>query len=129
MVNKLVEIGILFDFYGKLLSDTQYASIKLYYILDLSLAEIGEELSITRQGVFDAIKRGEQKLYDYEENLQLVDKFTSNHNNIRKIINLSKEIIEDIDTIKDLSIKENIKDKVFFIEKISNNILNNNQEV
>lgn len=129
MVNKLVEIGILFDFYGKLLSDTQYASIKLYYILDLSLAEIGEELSITRQGVFDAIKRGEQKLYDYEENLQLVDKFTSNHNNIREIINLSKEIIEDIDTIKDLSIKENIKDKVLFIEKISNNILNNNQEV
>ncbi len=129
MVNKLVEIGILFDFYGKLLSDTQYASIKLYYILDLSLAEIGEELSITRQGVFDAIKRGEQKLYDYEENLQLVDKFTSNHNNIREIINLSKEIIEDIDIIKDLSIKENIKDKVLFIEKISNNILNNNQEV
>lgn len=129
MVNKLVEIGILFDFYGKLLSDTQYASIKLYYILDLSLAEIGEELSITRQGVFDAIKRGEQKLYDYEENLQLVDKFTSNHNNIREIINLSKEIIEDIDTIKDLSIKENIKYKVLFIEKISNNILNNNQEV
>lgn len=54
---KIVEIGMLFDFYGKLLSEKQYQVVELYYIHDLSLTEIGEELSITRQGVFDTLKR------------------------------------------------------------------------
>lgn len=123
MAEKLVEIGILFDFYGKLLSDTQYFSIKLYYIYDLSFAEIGEELDITRQGVFDAVKRGEQKLYDYEEKLKLVAKFHSNHEDIKKIISFSKEIIENINSNEDVNKK--IKNKALLIEEISNNILKN----
>lgn len=129
MVEKLVEVGRLFDFYGRLLSDTQYSSIKLYYIYDLSLAEIGEELNITRQGVFDAIKRGEQKLYNYEKKLKLVGKFESNHENIKEIIDYSKEIIEELKNIKDVNISENIKDKALSIEKISNDILTSNKEV
>ena len=52
MVEKIVEIGILFDFYGKLLSKSQYQIIEFYYIHDLSLGEIAEELGISRQGVY-----------------------------------------------------------------------------
>ena len=95
MVKKLVEIGILFDFYGKLLSERQYTSIELYYIHDLSLTEIGEELNISRQGVYDTLKRAEQKLYEYESTLGLVNKFNYKIREIDKIIKIAKEIEEE----------------------------------
>ncbi|CCQ97462.1 conserved hypothetical protein [[Clostridium] ultunense Esp] len=47
MFERIVEVGILFDFYGKLLSERQFTAIELYYVHDLSLAEIGEELGIS----------------------------------------------------------------------------------
>ena len=129
MVEKLVEIGTLFEFYGKLLSDRQYATIELYYIHDLSLAEIGEELNITRQGVFDNLKRGEQKLYECEEKLKLVKKFHINHENIREIIRLTDETIKNLDLVEDKNSKEYTKSKVLLIKKISKDILDNNQGV
>lgn len=93
-MEKLVEIGMLFDFYGKLLSEKQYQAVELYYIYDLSLAEIGEEMNITRQGVFDTLKRSEQKLYHYEEILGLIKKFNKSHDAIRKILDISIELEE-----------------------------------
>src|SRR5690625_1883045 len=92
MVEKLVEVGILFYFYGKLLSKRQYLVVDLFYIHDLSLAEIGEELGITRQGVYDALKRAEIKLYQYEDRLGLVNKFRNNHNQMEEILKITEEI-------------------------------------
>ena len=92
MVEKLVEIGGLFDFYGKLLTEKQYLVIKLYYLEDLSLGEIGDEINVTRQGIFDLLKRAEQNLYEYEEKLALVHKFHSNHENIKSIMEISREL-------------------------------------
>ncbi len=129
MDEKLVEIGILFDFYGGLLTERQYSAIKLYYIHDLSLAEIGEELNITRQGVFDTLKRGEQKLYKFETKLNLVRKFHSNNASIKKIIDYSQAIIECLNNVENIDKSEDIKNKAIFIKKISNDILNNNQGV
>ena len=125
MVEKLVEIGSLFDFYGKLLSEKQYFVIELYYINDLSLAEIGDELSVTRQGVFDLLKRAEQNLYKYEEKLGLVNKFYSKHSNIKKIISISEEIL---DIVKNVDHNE-IEEKAMMINNISKKILNDSQEV
>lgn len=92
IMEKLVEVGILFDFYGNLLSERQYQAIEYYYVEDLSLSEIGEELHITRQGVFDTLRRAEEKLYHYEEILGLVKKFNNNQDKIREIREISKEI-------------------------------------
>ncbi len=103
MVKKLVEIGILFDFYGKLLSESQYDIVELYYIHDLSLTEIGEELGISRQAVYDTLKRAEHKLYEYEDILGLVSKFNSSNRDIKKIANIIDEIereSKDIDNKK-----------------------------
>ena len=125
MVEKLVEIGVLFDFYGKLLTEKQYLVIKLYYLEDLSLGEIGNEIDVTRQGIFDLLKRAEQNLYKYEENLGLVNKFNSNHDNIKNIINISKEL-------EIIGKKENhhgIREKAMAIKKIGKLILNEDQEV
>lgn len=125
MVEKLVEIGILYDFYGKLLSERQYSAIELYYIHDLSLAEIGEELNITRQGVFDTLKRAENKLYEYEDVLGLVNKFNSRHNNIQEILKINKEIHE----ISLISNNIQIQEKSRKVLELGNKILDNSREV
>ncbi len=125
MVEKLVEIGILFDFYGKLLSEKQYLVVELYYIHDLSLAEIGDEFNVTRQGVFDLLRRAEQKLYQHEENLGLVKKFYSSHEDIKTIIKISEEIME-LSIAKD---NDEIKEKAMTINEIGRKILDNSREV
>ena len=89
MMEKLVEIGGLFDFYGKLLTEKQYLAIQLYYLEDLSLAEIGDEMNVSRQGIFDLLKRAEQNLYEYEDKLGLVNKFEFSCKNIKDIMKIS----------------------------------------
>ncbi|HLV09584.1 MAG TPA: YlxM family DNA-binding protein [Halanaerobiales bacterium] len=71
MINKTVEIALLFDFYGNLLTEKQQQIIRLYYYEDLSLGEIAESLEISRQGVFDHLQRSEKLLKDYEGKLGL----------------------------------------------------------
>ncbi len=82
------EIAMLLDFYGELLTEKQAKAMELYYNEDLSLAEIAEPLSISRQGVRDSIKRGEKQLIDLENTLGLAKRF--------------KEIELDIDNIKEM---------------------------
>ena len=74
------------------LSERQYTAIELYYIHDLSLAEIGEELNISRQSVYDTLKRAEENLYEYEETLGLVKKFNFSIEEIDKIYGIINEI-------------------------------------
>ncbi len=125
MVEKLVEIGILFDFYGKLLSDKQYTAIELYYIHDLSLAEIGEELGISRQGVYDTLKRAEQKLYEYEEILGLIKKFRNN----RKEIMMIEELVVEIENESKIINSEKILKEALAIKSLVRKIIYDSQEV
>ena len=71
-LDKNVEICLLLDFYGNLLTDRQREIMTLYYEDNLSLAEAAEELNISKQGVADSIKRSEKILYETEEKLQLL---------------------------------------------------------
>lgn len=59
--------SLLLDFYGQLLTEKQRDALDMYYNLDLSLGEIAEEIGVTRQGVRDAIKKGEERLLGLEE--------------------------------------------------------------
>ncbi len=74
-MDKNFKITILMDFYGQLLTKKQQDALYYYYNEDLSLSEIGEVLSISRQGAHDFIKRGEKQLMEYEEALGLVERF------------------------------------------------------
>ncbi len=125
MVDKLVEIGILFDFYGKLLSDSQYEIIELYYIHDLSLAEIGEELGISRQAVYDTLKRAEHKLYEYEDILGLVNKFKFNKKEISKIALIIDEIEKESKNIDNDKIIKKAKE----LKEIIRRLIDDSQEV
>jgi len=69
MESKRILISSLLDIYGSLRKDGQRDVLDLYYNDDLSLSEIGEDTGITRQGVRDALKKGEVKLLEFEEKL------------------------------------------------------------
>lgn len=74
-MEKKVEEQYLFDFYGELLTQKQKQILGYYYDEDYSLAEIAEVMSVTRQGIFDVIKRSKAMMEVYEEKLGLIDKF------------------------------------------------------
>ena len=74
-MDKKVEISILCQLYGKLLTNKQFLFIDDYYNNDLSLSEIAENNNITRQAVRDNIKKGEKKLFEYEEKLEFMKKY------------------------------------------------------
>ena len=68
---------MLFDFYGELLTEKQREYFDLHYNADLSLAEIAERTGISRQGVWDNIRRADAALRDTEARLGLVQRFAA----------------------------------------------------
>ena len=107
-MDKHIEISMLVDIYGKLLTKKQYDVINDYYNNDLSLSEIAENNNISRQGVRDLIKKGENKLFEYEEKLNIMKKTQINEQAIQNVLaELSK-------------ISENSSDKK--VEKILNEV-------
>lgn len=70
---KTNRINMLFDFYATLLTDKQRQVLEYYYHENYSLAEISELLRISRQGVYEHIRRAETLLEEYERNLGLLD--------------------------------------------------------
>lgn len=71
---KNLRISVLLDYYAPMLTEKQRDVIDLYYNEDLSLSEIAEHEGITRQGVRDSIKRGEQTLWDMEEKFRFAER-------------------------------------------------------
>lgn len=82
---KNLDVAVLLDFYGPMLTDKQRDAIDLYYNQDLSLSEIAEHENITRQGVRDSIKRGEVFLYDLEDKLKIFDNYIENLKTLQSI--------------------------------------------
>lgn len=74
-MERIVEQGLLYDFYGELLTEHQQRIYEDAVYNDMSLSEIAEEQGISRQGVHDLIKRCDRMLEGYESKLHLVEKF------------------------------------------------------
>ncbi|MCJ0931234.1 putative DNA-binding protein [Virgibacillus halodenitrificans] len=75
MLEKTTRINYLFDFYQALLTPKQRNYMEMYYLEDYSLGEISEVSNVSRQAVYDNIKRTEAMLESYEEKLHLYSKF------------------------------------------------------
>ncbi len=75
MLEKTTRLTYLFDFYQSLLTPKQKSYMSLYYLDDFSLGEIAEEYNVSRQAVYDNIKRTDAMLEQYEEKLLLFQKF------------------------------------------------------
>jgi len=74
-LEKTTRMNFLFDFYQSLLTDKQRSYMHLYYLDDHSLGEIAEEYEISRQAVYDNIRRTDAMLEEYEDKLRLLEKF------------------------------------------------------
>ncbi len=105
MFEKNLNIAYLLDFYGEVLPERKRTVMEYYYQDDLSLAEIAEEIGISRQGVRDMIKKSEEELFFYEEKLHLAARFQKAKQCADRALNLCKEqqaSRELTDSIKEL---------------------------
>ena len=107
-----INMSLLFDFYGDILSDRQKEVASLSFDEDLSLREISEITGITPQGVRDSLNKCKHILVDMENKLGLLEKFTENKNKADYIIGkLNKmkgdnpKLKEEIDIIIDVAEK------------------------
>lgn len=90
-MEKIVEQGLLYDFYGELLTEHQKKIYEDVVYNDFSLGEIAEEYGISRQGVHDLIRRCNNSLQEYENKLHLIERFLT----IRDRIGQLQQIAED----------------------------------
>ncbi|HDG6063905.1 putative DNA-binding protein [Staphylococcus aureus] len=72
---KTLRMNYLFDFYQSLLTDKQRNYLELFYLEDYSLSEIADTFNVSRQAVYDNIRRTGDLVEDYEKKLELYQKF------------------------------------------------------
>ena len=94
-MDKHIEISMLWQIYGKLLTEKQYGVLNEYYNNDLSLSEIAENYHISRQGVRDIIMKGENRLFEYEEKLGVMKKTQKQEEQIQIILSQLSEITDN----------------------------------
>lgn len=102
---KNLSAGVLLDFYGELLTEKQQKALDLYYNEDLSLAEIADEMRVSRQGVRAFIKNGEEHLKEFEEKLGMLGRFSD-------ISRLSADMEAVISALPAGKIKEDLLGKI-----------------
>ena len=106
-----IKSGYLYDFYGELLTERQRSVYEMSVLDDLSLSEIADTLSISRQGVHDLLKRVDHQLEEYEAKLHLVDKFMNIREDVLKINTLTssepgKDTLAEISRLSTLILEE-----------------------
>ena len=111
-MEKNVKVSILLDIYGKMLTEKQYKLLDDYYNNDLSLSEIAENERITRQAVRDNLKKGENKLFWFEEKLGLMKKNIEKEERVSEILSEITKI-ENTTSDKELAkILQDVKNKL-----------------
>lgn len=118
-MNESIEIALLLDFYGQLLTPRQFEILDLHYNNDFSLGEIGEQYKISRQGVYDSVKKSKDTLRRYEDKLGLVKRFSRHEQTLRNVLLKLKKLQNDNLQIKN---KETIGFCVRELEKVINEL-------
>ena len=107
-----MQISMLLEIYGKLLTKTQYDFLDDYYNSDLSLSEIAENREITRQAARDNIKKGENKLFEYEEKLKIMQRTLKQEKKISEILSEITKIQTQFSDEQIASMLEHIKEEL-----------------
>ena len=107
-----IKISMLLEIYGKLLTDKQYNLLDDYYNKDLSLTEIAENEDITRQAVRDFLKKGEKKLFEYEEKLGVMKRNTMQEEKIADILSEIAKIEKNFTDEEIANVLEDVKNKL-----------------
>ena len=118
MLDKVTQTGLLFDFYGNLLTENQKNVMSLYYGENFSLAEIAETNNISRQAVHISLKNAEKSLNEYEDKLGLLSRWLKN----LKIIEEIHDELKKIDTydfdVFEQNVKRDIEDVLLKLKEI-----------
>lgn len=113
---KKYHLTLLFDFYGELLKESNRQIYEDYILNDMSLGEIALERGISRQGIYDTIKRTVKKLEGYEDKIHLIERYEIINSKVDDI----KNILDDMRRSSKID-RENL-DKLVEIENILNDI-------
>jgi len=84
-MDKMVRTGLLYDFYGGLLTAKQRQAMELYFLENWSLAEIADSEGVSRQAVYDLLQRSERAIEEYERKLGLMDRFLRQQHGLAEI--------------------------------------------
>ena len=104
MLERVLRICLLYDFYGSLLTDKQSLALEMHYLKDFSLAEIASELKVSRQAIYDILKRAEQIMVDYEEKLRFVERYQRDQQTLQHICDLIDKLPEKVGYIPELNL-------------------------
>lgn len=116
-MERIIELGLLYDFYGELLTKHQQQVYEAAVYNDLSLSEIAQDMDISRQGVHDLLKRCDKTLLEYEGKLHLVERFQ----NMKDTATRMRGIIDQM--CKDMDVADKNYDKLLEIRKLSEDVL------
>ena len=115
-MDKILRQSLLYDFYGELLTAHQKRIYEDIILNDLSYTEVAREEGISRQGVYDMVKRCDKILEEYEAKLHLVEKFQNAKQMVTDVKHLAKDILKE-------SVDEAVCQKLTQIVAISNEII------
>lgn len=102
---KTLRMNYLFDFYHSLLTEKQKNYLELFYLNDYSLSEIAETFKVSRQAVYDNIRRTGDLVEDYEAKLNLYEKFEQRrkiYDDMKQTLNDSKKLEQYINQLEEL---------------------------
>lgn len=120
-LEQLVRLSLLYDFYGALIKDHKRQIFEDYVLNDYSLGEIAKAENMTRQGIYDIVKRCSRELEQYEEKLGLVRRFDEVGKRVEKIREAAENLLLEDENYK--ANRENLQDKLKYIEELSDEIL------
>lgn len=116
-MERKVQIGILCETYGSLLTTRQQSILNDYANSDLSLTEIAENNNITRQAVNDIVKKGANKLFEYEEKLGIMKKTLNQEKKIKDILLELNKITKDSSDEKVEKIIDGVRKELLTLSK------------
>ena len=96
LLESFLQVSLLYDFYGALLTDKQRKCIEMHFLNDFSLSEIADEFGVSRQAIYDIINRTREMLVDYEGKLGLVRRYQTEQECIQDIFSIMKNLPDDI---------------------------------
>lgn len=115
-LTEVLALSLYYDFYGELLNERHRHIFEDYILNDYSLAEIAEESGLSRQGVYDIVKRCSAKLHGYEEKLQLAGRFQKTKEQVTEIQKTAAALLEP-------DISEEVRIAAERIRKISEQVI------
>ncbi len=118
----IVRRTLLYDFYGELLTDHQKEVYTDAVLNDLSYSEIADEYGISRQGVYDLIKRCDAILEGYESKLLLIDRFVAVKEKQKEILGICNDMTNYLDKKADAPLKNDIEKIISITEDIINDL-------